>query len=81
MFFATASSLCPTYDNTDAVALVRAGSARLGRGCAAATELYGRVFDRMYESLNRLGLTQEPELRVIRAAGHQSEGDFFFVSK
>jgi hypothetical protein len=48
-------------------------------GTMSVVELYGRVFDRMYARLTQMGLTQEPELRVIRAAGHQSEGDFFFV--
>ena len=48
-------------------------------GTMSVVELYGRVFDRMYAKLAQMGLTQEPELRVIRAAGHQSEGDFFFV--
>jgi hypothetical protein len=43
-------------------------------------ELYGRIFDRMYEGLSAVGLEQEPELRVIRAAGHQSDGDFYFVA-
>jgi hypothetical protein len=42
-------------------------------------ETYGRVFDQMYASSAGAKLSQEPELRVIRAAGHQSEGDFFFV--
>ena len=49
-------------------------------GSISVVELYGRVFDHMYDTLSRMGLNQEPELRVIRAAGHQSEGDFFFVA-
>ena len=49
-------------------------------GPISIIELYGRVFDLMYERLSAVGLNQEPELRVIRAAGHQSEGDFYFVS-
>lgn len=48
-------------------------------GPISVVELYGRVFDHMYDALARIGLDQEPELRVIRAAGHQSEGDFFLV--
>ncbi|MGD8869031.1 MAG: caspase family protein [Gemmatimonadales bacterium] len=50
-------------------------------GPMSVIELYGRVFDRMYDRLASLGLHQEPELRVIRGAGHESEGDFFFVSQ
>lgn len=50
------------------------------QGAMSIVELYGRVFDRMYDQLTALGLSQEPELRVIRAAGHQGEGDFFFVA-
>ena len=34
-------------------------------GAVSVIELYGRVFDRMYD---------------VRAAGHESEGDFFFVA-
>ncbi len=49
-------------------------------GAMSVVELYGRVFDEMYASLTAQGLEQEPELRVIRAAGHESEGDFFFVA-
>ncbi|MFK7895800.1 MAG: caspase family protein [Myxococcota bacterium] len=49
-------------------------------GPMSVVELYGRVFDRMYDALKSTGIKQEPELRVIRAAGHQSEGDFFFVA-
>lgn len=49
-------------------------------GSMSVVELYGRVFDRMYASLEKVGIEQEPELRVIRAAGHESEGDFFFVA-
>lgn len=49
-------------------------------GPMSVVELYGRVFDRMYDRLKSTGIKQEPELRVIRAAGHQSEGDFFFVA-
>ena len=37
----------------------------------------GKVDDVMQQ----LDLKQEPELKVIRAAGHQSEGDFFFVAQ
>lgn len=48
-------------------------------GAMSIVELYGRVFDKMYGSSAGAKLGQEPELRVIRAAGHQSEGDFFFV--
>jgi hypothetical protein len=48
-------------------------------GTMSIVELYGRIFDRMDSTLARIGLNQEPELRIIRAAGHQSEGDFFFV--
>ena len=49
-------------------------------GPMSVIELYGRIFDRMYEGLSAVGLEQEPELRVIRAAGHQSDGDFYFVA-
>lgn len=49
------------------------------RGSMSVIEIYGRLFDRMYEALRDTGINQEPELRVIRAAGHESEGDFFFV--
>ncbi|MFP6656066.1 MAG: caspase family protein [Myxococcota bacterium] len=48
-------------------------------GTMSIVEFYGRIFDLMYSTLARIGLNQEPELRVVRAAGHQSEGDFFFV--
>jgi len=51
-----------------------------GTGPMSVVEVYGRVFDRMYTALADSGIEQEPELRVIRAAGHQSEGDFFFVA-
>ena len=49
-------------------------------GPMSVVEIYGRVFDRMYDALQGSALEQEPELRVIRAAGHESEGDFFFVA-
>ena len=49
-------------------------------GPMSVIELYGRIFDRMYEGLSAVGLEQEPELRVIRAAGHQSDVDFYFVA-
>lgn len=49
-------------------------------GPMSVIELYGRIFDRMYAGLAAVGLEQEPELRVIRAAGHQSDGDFYFVA-
>ena len=49
-------------------------------GSMSVVELYGRVFDQMYASLQHAGLEQEPELKVIRAAGHESEGDFLFVA-
>jgi len=48
-------------------------------GSLSVVELYGRVFDRMDRLLRGLGPMPEPELRVIRAAGHESEGDYFFV--
>jgi hypothetical protein len=48
-------------------------------GSLSVVELYGRVFDKMDRLLRGLGPMPEPELRVIRAAGHQSEGDYFFV--
>jgi uncharacterized protein len=51
---------------------------RSNTGAMSIVELYGRVFDKMYASAGAK-LSQEPELRVIRAAGHQGEGDFFFV--
>lgn len=52
---------------------------RKNAGAMSIVEIYGRVFDQMYASSASAKLSQEPELRVIRAAGHQSEGDFFFV--
>jgi len=48
-------------------------------GSMSVVELYGRVFDKMDRLLRGLGPMPEPELRVIRAAGHESEGDYFFV--
>jgi hypothetical protein len=48
-------------------------------GSLSVVELYGRVFDKMDRLLRGQGPMPEPELRVIRAAGHESEGDYFFV--
>lgn len=48
-------------------------------GSISVVELYGRVFDKMDRLARGRGAMPEPELRVIRAAGHESEGDYFFV--
>ena len=48
-------------------------------GSLSVVELYGRVFDKMDRRSRGVGGLPEPELRVIRAAGHESEGDYFFV--
>ena len=49
-------------------------------GSLSIAELYGRVFVEMDEALEKVGLSQEPQLRAIGAARH-GWGDFYFVAK
>jgi hypothetical protein len=47
-------------------------------GILAAPDLFLRVRDRVSEAAARLAFEQRPELKTIKAAGHEV-GDFFFV--
>ncbi|MDZ7687080.1 MAG: caspase family protein [Gammaproteobacteria bacterium] len=42
-------------------------------------DLFRRISDSVAERAERLGFEQRPELRPIRAAGHEPGGSFFFV--
>jgi uncharacterized caspase-like protein len=44
-------------------------------------DLFRKISDRVAERAERLGFEQRPELRPIRAAGHNPGGSFFFVKR
>lgn len=52
-----------------------------GDGILREQDLFRRVSDRVAERAERLGFEQRPELRPIRAAGHNPGGSFFFVRR
>ena len=49
--------------------------------CRWLRSLDGRVFDRMYDAFEGSDIEQEPGLRAIRAAAHESECDFVLRRK
>lgn len=46
----------------------------------ASPELFLRIRDRVEKNAERMGFSQRPELKTIKAAGHEV-GDFFFVPR
>jgi len=49
-------------------------------GLMASPELFLKIRDRVKQSAQTMGFTQQPELKTIKAAGHEI-GDFFFLPR